>query len=270
MTSPSDSLAVRLGVVAFGATVYSLFLGTFVYAALFISGVFVPKHIDSGTEGSLTSFLLINLSVMSVFAIQHTIMARLGFKKWWTKIVHPAVERSIFVLVTCLILATLFWQWRPLSPVVWQFEHPLAVWGLWGLCITGYGIVLVSTFLIDHFELFGLKQAVLCFLQKPAVPKPFMTRGLYAYCRHPLMLGFLIAFWSTPTMTQGHLLFASVITAYILVALPIEERTLVAILGDDYRRYQKEVPKLLPLGRRWKTRAPGAPVILEAPESVAR
>jgi protein-S-isoprenylcysteine O-methyltransferase Ste14 len=264
-SQPSESLAKRLAVLLFGSTVYVLFLGTFLYAIGFTTGFGVPKDINDGAVGSGSGLVIVNVLLMSIFAIQHTIMARISFKRVWTKIVHPNVERSIFVLLTCIILGTLFSQWRPLPEAVWSVQNPALYWGIYALSALGWGIVLVSTFLIDHFELFGLSQAVRCFRGLPPKQLPFTTRGLYKYVRHPLMLGFLIAFWSTPHMTQGHLLFACVITGYILVGVKIEERSLLAILGDDYRRYMESTPGLLPL---WSRRSvPAAP--LPAPATVA-
>ena len=235
--------------LAYGAGTYVLFLGTFLYMIGFVAGVFVPKHIDSGALAPLGEALLVNGGFLALFAIQHTIMARPAFKRRWTRIVPPQVERSTFVLITCAILIGMVASWRPLPGVVWHVDGTLAT-ALWVLSGLGWGTVLVSTFLIDHFELFGLRQVVMHALGRRAEAPRFRERALYRMVRHPLMLGFLVAFWATPHMTWGHLFFAAMCTGYILVALQIEERTLVELHGDAYRDYRRRVPMLLPLPRR--------------------
>jgi protein-S-isoprenylcysteine O-methyltransferase Ste14 len=246
---PGASLASRLAVLSYGSLAYGLFLGTFLYAMGFVGGWGVPKAVSDGARGPIGEALLVNGACLALFAVQHTIMARRAFKRRWTRIVPVAIERSTFVLVTCLILCTTFWQWRYLPGTVWTVEGPLA-WLLTGVSLFGWGIVLYGSFLIDHFELFGLRQVVRHYLGKePAAPQ-FHERSLYRRVRHPLMLGFLLAFWATPVMSMGHLFFALMCTGYILVGIQIEERTLVAEHGDAYRAYQRRVPMLVPLGRR--------------------
>lgn len=251
----------RLAVLAYGSTCYLLFLATFVYATLFVGGLLVPRTVDAG--GPATAPLiaaLVNVALLGLFAVQHTIMARPWFKARWTRVVSPAAERSTFVLATCLCFGLLFWQWRPIEGVVWDVAHPAGRAALWATFALGMSTVLVSTFLIDHFELFGLRQAVEHFLGRPARRPEFQARSLYRLVRHPLMLGFLVAFWSAPTMTTGHLLFAGVVTAYVVVAVRIEERDLVRAHGDSYRAYQRSVPMLLPWPRpRAASPAPAAP-----------
>ena len=255
LTLPSNaaaatpSLASRLLSLAYGSAVYALFLGTFLYMIAFVGGVLVPKHIDSGAAAPLTTALLVNGGFLALFAVQHTIMARRGFKRRWTRIIPGQVERSTFVLATCLILIGMVWSWAPLPAVVWHVEGAAAV-ALWTLCGLGWAIVLVSTFLIDHFQLFGLRQVVLHALGRREEQPRFVERGLYRWIRHPLMTGFLIAFWSTPHMTVGHLFFAATCTVYILVALSIEERSLIAEHGERYLVYKRRVPGLVPRPRR--------------------
>jgi protein-S-isoprenylcysteine O-methyltransferase Ste14 len=241
-------LGSRLGALLFGTLTYTLFLATFLYLIAFVAGVLVPKHIDSGTGSSLGRALLFDGGFLALFAVQHTIMARQAFKRRWTRIVPRVVERSIFVLVTCAILIGMVAWWQPLPEVVWHVDGTAAVL-LWALCGIGWATVLVSTFLIDHFELFGLRQVVLNALGRAYEEPRFRERGLYRIVRHPLMLGFLIAFWSTPHMTVGHLFFAATITAYILIALQIEERSLISAHGEPYRDYVRRVPMLLPVRR---------------------
>jgi protein-S-isoprenylcysteine O-methyltransferase Ste14 len=197
--------------------------------------------------GSTTEALVINLGLLTVFALQHSIMARKPFKRWWTQFVPAAIERSTYVLLASLILIAMFWLWRPMPALVWNFTEPTLAMALTGLCLFGWALVFLSTFLINHFELFGLQQVIHNLIgRSPAEPK-FRTPFLYKLVRHPLYLGFIIAFWATPTMTVGHLLFAGVTTAYILVAIMLEERDLIEIFGDEYKRYRERVSMLLPL-----------------------
>ena len=250
-TRPAEGLhptmIARMLVLLYGVTVYLFFFGTFVYLVGFVGNWFVPKSIDSGPPAtSIGSAIAVDVLLLAAFAIQHTIMARPAFKEWWARYVPPAVERSTFVLLATAILAVLAWQWRPLPTVVWQVDDAVLAGLLNGISLAGWGIVLVATFLIDHFELFGLRQTVSFALGQPDQHPAFKERLFYRWVRHPLMLGFLLAFWSTPVMTQGHLLFAAVTTAYVLLALHIEERTLVYLHGDRYRDYQRRVPMLLP------------------------
>jgi protein-S-isoprenylcysteine O-methyltransferase Ste14 len=246
-------------VLLFGVVSYFLFLGTFLYQIGFVANMVVPKGIDSGMVAPVAQAIGMNVALLSVFAIQHTIMARLAFKKWWTQIVSPAIERSIFVLITSLILLLMNWQWIPLLEPVWHVEGEGARIALFAVSFVGWGLVLYSTFLINHFDLFGLRQVWLYFKGIEYTPVEFKETVLYSWVRHPLMVGFIIAFWATPDMTQGHLLFAVVTTAYILVAIQIEERTLVALHGDDYREYQKLVSQIIPMPPKSASQPPSEP-----------
>lgn len=231
---------------AYGLICYLIFLGVFLYAIGFVGNVLVPKSIDSGSAGSLWQALLLDIVLLSLFAIQHSGMARPAFKRWWTNIVPRPVERSTYILLASLTLVLIFWQWRPLPAVVWNVQLEWARWLLWGFFALGWIIVFVSAQLIDSGHLFGLNQ-VKAYLRDEDSPSPeFQTPGLYRHVRHPLMTGFLIAFWVTPTMTAGHLLFACATTTYILLALQLEERDLIRRFGDRYRRYRKRVPMLIP------------------------
>ena len=239
----------RLLALLYGAACYAVFLATFLYAIPFVAGLGVPKHIDNGLPTALPLALAIDLALLALFAVQHSGMARPAFKRWWTRIVPAPVERSTYVLASSLVLALLFWQWRPLTPAIWQVEDPSARFALLALSAIGWLLVLTSTFLINHFDLFGLRQVWRHARgQGPAPHAPFVVRALYRIVRHPIMLGFLIAFWATPSMSLGHLLFALMTTGYILVAVKfLEERDLVALYGDTYRDYQRRVPMILPL-----------------------
>jgi protein-S-isoprenylcysteine O-methyltransferase Ste14 len=232
----------------YGAISYLLFLASFLYAIGFFANAIVPKGIDSGAAASPGIGLAINLGLLSIFAIQHSVMARPEFKAKWTKIVPPSAERSTYVLLTSLILFLIYWQWRPFPGTVWQVESSVGQAVLWGVYAFGWLIVLVSTFLIDHFDLFGLRQVWLRFRNREYTHLNFQESSLYRYVRHPILLGFIIAFWATPHMTRGHLLFAAVTTAYVFVAVRLEERDLVAFHGDRYREYRKRVPMILPFG----------------------
>lgn len=243
------SMPARAAVLLFGTLTYALFLGTFLYVIGFLTGVLVPKDINSGPAAPVREALLVNGGFLALFAVQHMIMARRSFKARWTKIVSPAIERSVFVLATCAILIGMMWSWRALPGTVWLVEGP-AAWALWAVAAVGWGTVLLSTFLIDHFELFGLRQVVSYARGREHRAPHFVERSLYRAVRHPLMLGFLLAFWSTPHMTWGHLFFAAMCTAYILVGVQVEERTLIAMHGESYLDYKRRVPGILPLPRR--------------------
>jgi protein-S-isoprenylcysteine O-methyltransferase Ste14 len=238
----------RLLALLYGAVSYAVFLVTFLYAIAFVSGIDVLRTIDSGKSAPAATALTIDLLLLALFAVQHSGMARPSFKRWWARYVPAPIERSTFVLVSSLTLILLFWQWRTLPMSVWFVESQPARWALHGLCAAGWLLVLSSTFLINHFDLFGLRQVwrhahnLGVYLETP-----FVTRAFYRIVRHPLMLGFLVAFWATPAMSLGHLLFALMTTGYILVAVKfLEERDLVAQFGETYRDYQRRVPMLLP------------------------
>lgn len=239
----------RIFALLFGLASYVVFFGTFLYAIGFVTGLFVPKDIDSGAAVGIAEALVVNILLLNIFAIQHSVMARKGFKEWWTRIVPPAVERSVYVLLASLALILLFWQWRPIPMVVWTVTDPAIATAIQGLSLLGFLIVLVSTLLINHFELFGLRQVV-ANLMGWRLPAPqFRTPMLYKAVRHPLYLGFIIAFWAAPTMTAGHLLFAAVTTAYILVAIVLEERDLIDAFGEEYREYRQRVAMIIPFLR---------------------
>ena len=230
----------------YGLVAYLVFFATFVYAIGFVSGLVVPKTIDTGVAVPLTEALVLNILLMSLFAVQHSVMARKEFKRWWTKYVPKAVERSTYVLLASLALALLFWQWRPIATVVWQVNDPRVAMVITGLSLVGWLLVLTSTFLINHFELFGVHQVANNLVGRDMPALRFRTPVLYKVVRHPVYLGFIIAFWVTPNMTVGHMLFAAVTTAYIFVGIALEERDLVGLFGDEYRRYREQVSMLVP------------------------
>ena len=236
--------------VGYGLLVYPLFLATLLYAIGFIGGIAVPKSIDGGTPEPLLASVLVNLGLLAVFALQHSIMARRSFKRWWTRVVPPAVERSTFVLAATLALALLMWQWRPIpQPVIWNVTSTLAANALWAAFWLGWAVLLLSTFLINHFELFGLSQVFARLIGRELPEPEFRTPFIYRYVRHPIYLGFLLGFWAAPVMTAGHLLFAIGGTGYILVGIWFEERDLIEQFGEKYRRYRDQVGMLLPSRR---------------------
>lgn len=236
----------RLLTIGYGAVCYLAFLAAFLYAVCFVGGLVVPRTVDQGIDAPLAEALVVNVLLLGLFAVQHSVMARPAFKRWWTRLVPKTIERSTYVLLSSLLLFLLFWQWRTMPAVIWHvtwIPGRVALWVLFGL---GWVIALVATFLISHFDLFGLRQVYLAWRGEPYTAVGFRISLLYRLVRHPLMLGFIIAFWATPTMTAGHLLFAVATTAYMLIAIQLEEHDLAAALGDEYRDYRTRVPMLIP------------------------
>ncbi len=231
----------------YGVACYAIFFLTFLYLIGFLSILLVPRRIDVGPAAATLTALTINIALIALWGIQHTVMARPGFKEKWTKIVPKSVERSTYVLISSLILILLYWQWRPMTgQVIWEAEAARAQYLAWAVFFGGFGIVLLSTFIIDHFDLFGLRQVWLNLRQKEYTDPGFKVTFFYKFVRHPLYVGWMMAFWGTPRMTLGHLMLAVGMTAYILIAIRYEERDLVQILGDDYAQYREKVPMLIP------------------------
>jgi methanethiol S-methyltransferase len=237
----------RISLMGFALVAYAVFFATFLYLIAFVGDIpGVPRTVDRGPEAPLATAILVNLGLIAFFGFQHSGMARQGFKRWWTRIVPEAAERSIYVLATSLLLMLLFWAWRPITATVWQVTNPVGEVLLWALFASGWGIVLLSTFLINHFELFGLQQAWHALKGRAAASPRLREPLLYKLVRHPLYTGFFIAFWATPHMTAGHLLFAAGLSAWMLMAIHAEEKDLVALFGQDYEDYRARVGMLTP------------------------
>ena len=244
--APTAGQTAKLLAFGYGLIAYTLFLGVYLYAIGFIGDFAVPTRLDSSAQGPIGWALLINLLLLALFAVQHSVMARPGFKALWTRIVPKPVERSTYVLFSSLALIVLFAFWQPMGVVFWNVESPVGRAVLYGLMAAGFFIVLIATFLINHFDLFGMRQVWLYLRGREYTPLRFKTPLFYKYVRHPLYVGWLLAFWAAPTMTVAHLVFAVMTTAYILVAIQFEERDLVTMHGTDYVRYRREVPMLIP------------------------
>ena len=244
-------MSKRILFFVYGTISYLVFLGTFLYAVCFIGNFAVARTLDGEASGSFAINFAIDAGLLAVFAVQHSVMARKWFKDWWTKVVPPAIERSTYVLFSSLALILLFWQWRPLGGTVWAVEDPVGRIALRVLFAFGWGLVLLSTFLINHFDLFGLRQVWLYLMDRPNTGLRFATPGPYRLVRHPLYVGWLFAFWMTPVMTLAHLLFSVLTTAYILLAIQFEERDLIRDHGKRYEEYRRSVPMLIPfVGKR--------------------
>ncbi len=247
----------RFAALAYGAICYAIFFATFLYAAGFLANFAVPKSIDSGVASGALLAAAVNVALLGIFGLQHSVMARIGFKRWWTRFVPQPVERSTYVLASSLAMILLFWAWQPMPTMLVSLEGEVARTAAWCVFALGLGTVLYATFLIDHFDLFGLRQVVLYFRGKPYTEKRFTTPSLYKHVRHPLYVGWFLTVWATPDLTVGHALFAGIASAYILVAVVFEERDLSTLLGHDYRAYRDRTPKFVPRIRR-KTDAPAA------------
>ncbi|MFL0180223.1 MULTISPECIES: methanethiol S-methyltransferase [unclassified Mycobacterium] len=245
--------------LVYGALNYLAFLAVFLYLVGFVGNFVVPRSVDHGPPAPIGLAIVIDVALVALFAVQHSVMARPAFKRWLTRVVPESIERSTYVLASNLVLALLYWQWRPIPTTIWNLTVPAERTVLWGLFWIGWAIALASTFMISHVDLFGLRQVYLAWRAQPYSHIGFHARALYRVVRHPLMVGFVIAFWATPTMTAGHLLFAVAATGYILVAVRLEERDLIAALGDEYRQYRRQVPSLVPGGFRRTDAGPIGP-----------
>jgi protein-S-isoprenylcysteine O-methyltransferase Ste14 len=231
----------------YGVIAYLIFLVAFLYAIGFIGNFIVPKSIDSGTDSSFLQAFLVNALLLGIFAIQHSVMARPAFKKWWMGIINPAIERSTYVLLSSLALLLIYWQWQPMTSIIWKAENQTVSLILTGVYFFGWLVVFLSTFMINHFELFGLKQIFENLRNKQSQHSTFKMNFFYKIVRHPIMLGFIIAFWATPLMTLGHLIFSITTTLYIFIAVKFfEEKDLRKFHGKEYEEYQKKVPMIFP------------------------
>lgn len=251
----------------YGVIAYLLFFGTILYAIAFVGNLPVPKTIDSGEVGPLVPALIIDILLLGIFAIQHSVMARPAFKHWWTRFIPQPVERTTYVLLASLALVLLYWQWQSIQQPVWSVTHSAGIVVTQTISLCGWALVFISTFLINHFELFGLRQVYARLRGRTLPPPAFKTPFLYKRVRHPIYLGFLLAFWSTPHMTAGHLLFAAGTTGYILIGIYFEERDLVELFGDQYRRYREQVSMLIPLKSR---QSDGGPAQTPPPVEIER
>ena len=240
----------RISGFVYGLVCYAIFFATFLYAIGFVGNLVVPKTIDAAPILSFPLALLINVGLLGLFGIQHSVMARPAFKRWWTQFVPTPLERSTYVLLSSLCLIALFYFWQPLGITIWHVQNPIGQIILYSLFAFGWLLVLIATFLINHFDLFGLRQVYLYLIDRDYTPLQFATPGPYKVVRHPLYVGWLFAFWATPTMTATHLVFALITTAYILVAIQFEERDLVAVHGEAYVNYRRRVPMIIPFSRR--------------------
>jgi len=244
----------RFSIFLYGLVCYCVFFATFLYAVGFIGNFWVPKSIDSPRDVALGTALLVNLGLLALFAVQHSVMARPAFKRWWTRFVPGSAERSTYVLFSSLALIVLFWFWQPMGGVIWNMTAPAGVNLMYAIYAAGWALLLYATFLINHFDLFGLRQIWLQLVGKPITPLNFVTPWLYRQVRHPIYVGWLMIIWPTPTMTVAHLVFAIMSTAYILVGIQLEERDLIAA-HPEYAEYKKSVPGLLPFAKRRARRA---------------
>ncbi|MGH1471149.1 MAG: methanethiol S-methyltransferase [Cellvibrionaceae bacterium] len=238
---------MKYGIFAYAIASYVVFVATFLYAIGFVGNIWVPKSMDVGEQLPVWQALLINLVLLGVFAVQHSVMPRKTFKKWWVTIIDPAAERSTYVLLSSLALAFLFWQWKPMGQVIWDLSGTTFGSSLVLISMCGWLFVFCSTFLIDHFELFGLKQAYYHMMNIEPIKSNFKTPGFYKFVRHPIYLGFTVAFWSTPIMTSAHLLFAIATLGYVIIGIFFEEKDLRSFFGDEYKEYQSKVSMLFPI-----------------------
>ncbi len=252
----------RVGTLLYGVVAYASFFFTICYAIGFVGNWIVPKSIDSGTPGPLLTSLLINAGLLSIFVVQHTVMARPAFKRWWTRVIPAAIERSTFVIAASASLLVIFGFWQPAPGTVWRVENGVGAGVLTAVSLAGWATVFLSSFVINHFDLFGLRQVWVRFRGRVLEPVGFRLAGPYKLVRHPLMVGFLLAFWATPHMTVGHLFFAVMTTGYILMGIWFEERDLVAEHGENYLKYRREVPALIPFSKKLTGRRVGTAAFL--------